>query len=64
MSNKNNPTKKNRKPRQMKTPHSQTIHYQKKQEETLSQEQKVNVENVKRIMSSEKTILPALRNIE
>ena len=28
VSNKNNPTKKNRKPRQMKTPHSQTIHYQ------------------------------------
>ena len=34
------------------------------QEEKLSQEQKVNRENVKRIMSSEKTILPALRNIE
>ena len=28
MSNKNNPTKKNCKLRQMKTPHSQTIHYQ------------------------------------
>ena len=34
------------------------------QEETLSQEQKVNLENVKRIMSSEKTILPSWRNIE
>ena len=34
------------------------------QEETLSQEQKVNLENVKRIMNSEKTILPSLRNIE
>ena len=34
------------------------------QEETLSQEQKVNLENVKRIMSNEKTILPSLRNIE
>ena len=34
------------------------------QEETLSQEQKLNLENVKRIMSSEKTILPSLRNIE
>ena len=34
------------------------------QEETLSQEQKVNLENVKRIMSSENTILPSLRNIE
>ena len=28
------------------------------QEETLSEEQRVNLENVKRIMSSEKTILP------
>ena len=34
------------------------------QVETLSQEQKVNLENVKRIMNSEKTILPSLRNIE
>ena len=34
------------------------------QEETLSQEQKVNLENLKRIMNSEKTILPSLRNIE
>ena len=33
-------------------------------EETLSQEQKVNLEHVKRIMNSEKTILPSLRNIE
>ena len=32
------------------------------QEETLSQEQKVNLEHVKRIMSSEKTILPSLGN--
>ena len=34
------------------------------QEETLSQELKVNLENVKRIMNSENTILPSLRNIE
>ena len=34
------------------------------QDETLSQEQKVNLENVKRIMNSEKTILPSLRNVE
>ena len=33
-------------------------------EETLSQEQKTNVENVKRIMNSKKTNLPSLRNIE
>ena len=34
------------------------------QEETQSQEQKVNLENVPRIMNSEKTSLPSLRNIE
>ena len=33
-------------------------------EETLSQEQNTNLENVKRIMSSEKTTLPSLRKIE
>ena len=33
-------------------------------EETLTQEQQTNVENVKRIMNSEKTNLPSLRNIE
>ena len=32
--------------------------------ETLSQEQKINLENVQRIMNSEKTTLPSLRNIE
>ena len=30
----------------------------------LSQEQKINLENVKRIISREKSILPSLRNIE
>ena len=44
------------------TPSNDTI--SNNQEEKLSQEQKVNLENVKRIMNSEKTILPALRNIE
>ena len=34
------------------------------QEETLSQKQEKNLENVKRIMNSEKTILPSLRKIE
>ena len=34
------------------------------QEETLSQEQKVNLQKVKKIMNSEKTILPSLINIE
>ena len=33
-------------------------------EETLSQEQKTNEDNFKRIMNSEKTKLPSLRNIE
>ena len=31
------------------------------QEETLSQEQQVNLENVKRIMNSEKTTLPYIK---
>ena len=34
------------------------------QEETLPQEQKVNLENLQKIMNSEKTSLPSLRNIE
>ena len=33
-------------------------------EQTLSQEEKLNQENLKRIMNSEKTSLPSLRNIE
>ena len=33
-------------------------------QQTLSQEQKVNLENLKRIMNNEKTTLPSLRNIE
>ena len=33
-------------------------------EQTLSKEQKLNQENFKRIMNSEKTPLPSLRNIE
>ena len=32
--------------------------------ETLSQEQKINLENIQRTMNSEKTTLPSLRNIE
>ena len=31
---------------------------------TLRQEQKVNLENVKRIMNSEKTTFPSIRSIE
>ena len=48
----------------MKTPHTQKIHYHATKKKKLSQEQKINLENVKRIMSSEKTLLPSLRNIE
>ena len=33
-------------------------------EKTLTQEQKVSIENLKRIMNREKTTLPSLRNIE
>ena len=33
-------------------------------EQTLTQEQKINLENLKRIMNGEKTTLPSLRNIE
>ena len=36
----------------------------KNQDETQSQEQNINLENVKRIMNIEKTILPSLINIE
>ena len=33
-------------------------------DQTLTQEQKINLENLKRIMNREKTTLPSLRNIE
>ena len=33
-------------------------------EQTLTQEQKVNLENLKRIMNGEKTTLPPLRKLE
>ena len=61
---KNNPTKKNCKLRQIKNTRLPNDTLPSNQEETLSQEQKINLENVKRIMSSEKTILQSLRNIE
>ena len=37
---------------------------QNNQEQTLTPEEKVNVENFKRIMNGEKITLPSLRNIE
>ena len=61
VSDKNNSTKKNNKLRQMKTPDPKLP---SNQAETLSQGQKINLENMKRIISSEKTILPSLKNIE
>ena len=64
MPNKHNPTKKNHKPWQIKTLHIPNDTLANNQEETLSQEQKVNLEHIKRIMNSEKTIQPSLRNIE
>ena len=51
----------NRQPRKMETPHNQITHDQTTHSK---QEQKVNVESLKRIMNSEKTTVPSLRNIE
>ena len=47
----------------MKNPRNQTLHNQTTQNK-LSQERKLNLEDLKRIMNSEKTTLPSLRNIE
>ena len=50
--------------RKMETPHNQTTHNHNNTEQTLTQEQKVNLENLKRIMNREKTTLSSLKNIE
>ena len=42
----------------METPQNQT--QPNKLEQTLSQEEKINLENFKRIMNTEKTTLPSL----
>ena len=47
----------------METLHNQT-HNQTTPEQTLSQEQKLNPENLMRLMTSENTTLPTLRNVE
>ena len=47
----------------MKTPHFQTIHYQVTIKKHYHKNKR-HLESVKRIMSSEKTNLPTLRNIE
>ena len=41
-----------------------TPHYQVTTKETLSQEKRRNLENLKRIIKTEKTNLPSLRNIQ
>ena len=43
----------------METPHIQTMHNQKKTEQTQSQELKLNKENLKKIMIWEKTTEPS-----
>ena len=63
-SKKDNQTKKNRKSRQMKTLHSQTILYQTTKKKHYHKNKRQIIENVKRIMNSERIILPSLRNIE
>ena len=57
----NSLTEINRQLWKIETPYNQTLHYS---EQTLTQEQKVNLENSKRIMNGKKTTLPPLRNIE
>ena len=49
----------------METPHNQITHNQITQKKkTQTQKQKVNLENLKRIMNSEKITLPSVRNIK
>ena len=48
----------------MKAPDYQTTHNQVTLKKKLSQEEKINLENIKRIMISEKTNLPSLIKIE
>ena len=48
--------------RKMETPPNQTL--QNNPEQTLTQGQKLILRNLKRILNSEKTTLPSLRNIE
>ena len=65
LTNKNSPTEMDRQIWKMETPHNLTTHNQKKNpEQRLTQEQQVNLENLKRIMNSEKTTLPSVRNID
>ena len=67
VSNKNNAKKKKKK--ELPTSENENITHlnntlPSNYEETLSSEQQTNLENIKRIISSEKTTLPSLRNIE
>ena len=61
LTNKNSLNKMNRQLRKIETPQNQTT---LNTEQTLTQEQKVNQENFKRIMNREKITLLSLRNIE
>ena len=62
LTNKNNPTEMNHQLRKIEILQNQT--QPNNPEQTLSLEQKLNLENLKRIMKSGKTTLPSLRNIE
>ena len=53
LTNKNSQTEINRQLRKIETPHKQTTHNQ-----TITQEQKVNLENLKRIMNGKRLPYP------
>ena len=63
LTNKNNPSEMNQ-IRKIETPTQPNTAQPNNPEQTLSKEQKLNLENLKRMLNSEKTILPLLRNIE
>ena len=48
----------------METPHYQTTHNEATIKKKYHKNKKLNLENVQRILNSENTILPSLRNIE
>ena len=63
LTNKNSPTEMNKRFKKMETQHNQTAQ-PNNPEQKLSQEQKLNLGNLKRILNSEKTTLSSVRNIE
>ena len=64
LTNKLNSSEMNHQLRKMENPNQPNTAQQNHPEQTLSQEQKLNLENLKIILNSEKTTLPSLRNIE